>query len=123
MLGLERLRQKGSESEPGPPGRKAHVTMQATQPVLSESDRLRRCMRDLAAFSSLFASLTRSDRREIASRLAEELCRVVPVAFVYVRLSGQAGRSVVEVAHTPSGPAAAKQLQQIGREIECLSSR
>jgi hypothetical protein len=92
--------------------------MQTTRAILDETESLRRCVQELAALSTLAAAWSRGKPPEIADGLANVLCRALPVAFVYVRLSGQGGRAAVEVARTPRGPVSAHQVHEIGRELE-----
>jgi PAS domain S-box-containing protein len=94
------------------------VTVQTTQP--DETLSLRRCVRELAALSTLSAAWSRSDPREIANGFAHVLCRALPVAFVYVRVSGPVGKPALEVARTPRGPTPAQQVHEIGQELESL---
>ena len=85
-----------------------------------ETQSLHRCVQELAALSTLAAAWSRSEPLEIADGLANALCRALAVAFVYVRLSGQGGKAVVETARMPRGPLAANQVDEIGRQLEPL---
>jgi PAS domain S-box-containing protein len=94
--------------------------METEHPVPDETQALRRCVRELAALSTLSAAWSQSDIRDIADGLCRVLCRSLPATFVYVRVTGQAGTVAVEVACTPRGPTSVNQTQDIGRVLEPL---
>src|SRR5688500_2753397 len=94
--------------------------MVTKEPIPDETEGLRRRVRDLAARSTLSAVWSRSDAREIADGLASVLCRALPVAFVYVRVSGPDGKTAIEVACTHRGRTPAQQVYEIGQELEPL---
>lgn len=96
------------------------VTMQTTQPMSGETQSLRRCVRELAALSAVSAAWSQSAPREIADGLGSAICRTLPVAFVYIRVSGPAGQPAIEVAHTHRGPIPARQAHEIGRKLQPL---
>ena len=77
--------------------------MQTIPPTVDESQSLRRCVRELAALSTLAAAWSQSEPKEIADGLASVLCRALPVAFVYVRVNDPSETLVVEVARSPEG--------------------
>jgi PAS domain S-box-containing protein len=68
-----------------------------------DSQALRRCVRELAALSTLSAVWTGSDLPQIAAGLSAVLCRSLPVEFVYVRLNAAAGSQAVEAGSSPEG--------------------
>jgi PAS domain S-box-containing protein len=92
--------------------------METTRANLDETQSLRRCAQELSALSTLAATWSRSEPREVADGLANVLCRALPVVFAYVRLSGHDGKTAVEIARTRRGPAAADQVQKIGLQLE-----
>lgn len=87
--------------------------MPAMQPTPDETQALRRCVRELAALSTLSAVWSRNDVGEIAEGLCRVLCRSLPAAFTYVRISGQPETVAVEVADTLRAPTPANQIQEI----------
>lgn len=94
--------------------------MQATQDIPVETQALRRCVRDLAALSTLSAVWSRSDLREIAEGLGTVLFQFLPLPLVYVRVSGFNEAVAVEVARTPQGLLPVSQTQEIGSTLEPL---
>jgi PAS domain S-box-containing protein len=96
------------------------MTMDTKQPISDETQALRRYVRDLAALTTVSAAWSRSDAQEIAEGLGHVICRSVQVAFVYVRVPGQAGAAAIEVARTTAGPAPANQAREIGKTLEPL---
>lgn len=91
--------------------------MDTKHTIPDETQTLRRCVRELAALSTLSAVWSRSVPQEIA----EGLCRVISSSlrapFVYVRVGGQGGKVAVEVAGTPRGPIPSNQTQEIGKTL------
>jgi len=94
--------------------------MDTKQAVPDETQSLRRCVRELAALSTLSAVWSKSDLREIAEGLSGVLSRSLPLALAYVRVCGQNGKVSVEAARTSQGPIPAHQTQQIGKNLEPL---
>jgi PAS domain S-box-containing protein len=72
---------------------------------------------ELAALSTLSTAWGRSDLREIAEGLGVALCRALPLALAYVRVSGVGGSGAVEAACGPRGPFAPDEAREIGRAI------
>src|SRR5579883_967701 len=94
--------------------------MDPKQPVPDEAQALRRCVRELAAVSTLSAAWSRSDVREIAEGLCRVLCRSLPAAFAYVRATGEREKVAAEVASTHRGLVPPEQTQEIGKTLEPL---
>lgn len=90
------------------------------KPTSDETEGLRRCVRELAALSTLSAVWSRQDQREIASGLCRVLLRSLPAAFTSVRWSGPHGMSTVEVAKTVRGSTLEHQRQEIGNTLDLL---
>jgi PAS domain S-box-containing protein len=74
---------------------------------------LRRCVRELAALSTLSAVWSGNDLPQIADGLAGVLLRALPIDVVSVRLHGPGGDALVEAARTPQGPIPADQIRQV----------
>src|SRR5688572_25714414 len=81
---------------------------------------LRRCVRELAALSTLSAAWSGSGPREIAEGLSGVLFRSLPLDLAYVRVNGLNGSVAFETARTPHGPIQADQLHDIGNVLEPL---
>src|SRR5690348_8020404 len=94
--------------------------METQQLSPDETQALRRCVRELTALSTLSAVWARYDVREIANGLCRVICRSLPAAFAYVRVSGHGGTVAVEVAGTQRGPTSANQTQEISKTLEPL---
>ncbi len=94
--------------------------METQQLSPDETQALRRCVRELTALSTLSAVWARYDVREIANGLCRVICRSLPAAFAYVRVSGHGATVAVEVAGTQRGPASANQTQEISKTLEPL---
>jgi PAS domain S-box-containing protein len=88
--------------------------MEPNQSAAEEMQALRRCVRELAAFSTLSAVWSRGEAREIAEGLCRVLCRSLPAAFVYVRIDGRYGTGAAEVAGTQRGLLPADQVRRAG---------
>jgi PAS domain S-box-containing protein len=88
-----------------------------------DSQALRRCLRELAALSTLSAAWSGSDVRQIATGLSGVLCRSLPVAVVYVRLDSEDGTKAVEAASSPEGTLAAERAEILSRTLEPLLTR
>lgn len=82
-----------------------------------EAESLRRCVRELAALSTLSAVWERNNARDIAEGLCRVLCRGLPAALAYVRLSGRSGNVTVEVAGNERGPLSENETDQIARLV------
>lgn len=92
-----------------------------SDPVAHETEDLRRCVRELAALSTLSAAWGRSDVREIADGLCRVLCRSLPADLAWVRTCGNGGTALVEVASTERGPLPETQALEIAQIVEpCL---
>ena len=83
-----------------------------------ETQSLRRCIRDLAAFSALSATWSRADVQGIASSLAEILLRSLPVEFVYVRVPGLAAGPAFEVVRVHRGEETPDMARAVGGALE-----
>ena len=66
-------------------------------------EELRRAMRELVGLSSLSAVWVGHDPKAIADGLSRVLCRSLPAAFAYVRITGEDGHGAAEVAGTDRG--------------------
>jgi PAS domain S-box-containing protein len=84
-----------------------------------DSQALRRCIRELAALSTLSAVWRGRDLQQIADGLSSVLCRSLPVALVYVRLGSEDGPPV-EAASAPEGVLPAERAGTLGRTFEPL---
>ncbi|MDP2054183.1 MAG: PAS domain S-box protein, partial [Acidobacteriota bacterium] len=76
----------------------------ATNGSSDDAVSLRRCVRELAALSTLSAVWSKNDLPQIADGLAGVLLRALPIDIVGVRLRGADGNIAVETARTPRGP-------------------
>src|SRR5687767_9092538 len=85
-----------------------------------ESQALRRCVRELAALSTLSAVWSGSDLPQIAAGLSAVLCRSLPVEFVYARLNNADGTMAVEAGSTPEGPLPAERIEILSSSLEPL---
>src|SRR5579884_3125688 len=94
--------------------------MDPKRPIPDEAQALRRCVREMAAVSTLSAAWGRSDVREIAEGLCRVLCRSLPVAFAYVRATGECEMVAAEVAATQRGLVPPDQTQEIRKALEPL---
>src|SRR5579871_1720505 len=94
--------------------------MDTKQVIPDETQALRRCVRELAALSTLSAAWARNDAREIAEGLCRVLCRSLPAAFTYVRVHGPCGTAAVEVAGTQRGTVPPHQAREVGTTLEPL---
>ena len=80
--------------------------MEITRAGADDAQALRRCVRELAALSTLSAVWDGSDPRQIAVGLSGVLCRSLSLAVVYVRLTTE-DDGTVEAASEAQGPLAA----------------
>src|SRR5688500_1408696 len=85
-----------------------------------DSQALRRCVRELAALSTLSAVWTGSDLPQIAAGLSAVLCRSLPVEFVYVRLNAAAGSQAVEAGSSPEGALPAERIEILSSTLAPL---
>lgn len=92
--------------------------MQIGEPTADEILALRRCVRDLTAFSALSAYWERSDLAGIAEGLTEALLRGPHVDFVYVRVKGASGETAYEAANTHQGPLPRGRVREIGTALD-----
>jgi PAS domain-containing protein len=81
--------------------------MEPSENPVEENRRLRQTMRDLVALSTLPAIWIGLGPEGIARSLADVLLNTLSLDVIYVRLKGQAGEGVVEVARSRHGPLAA----------------
>ena len=91
--------------------------MDAHRPGADDAQALRRCVRELAALSTLSAVWGGSDRRQIAAGLSGVLCRSLSVAVVYVRLTTE-DDGTVESASAPSGALSGERVDRLRRTLE-----
>ena len=74
---------------------------------LDDAPTLRRCVRELAALSTLSAVWANNDLQQIADGLAGVVLRALPLSLVHVRVHGFDGSIAIEIARTPHGPVSA----------------
>ena len=91
--------------------------MDANHPGADDAQALRRCVRELAALSTLSAVWGGSDPRQIAAGLSGVLCRSLSVAVVYVRLTTE-DDGAVEAASEAQGPLAADRIDTLRSILE-----
>ncbi len=94
--------------------------MDTKQPIAEETQALRRCVRELAALSTLSAVWSRNDVGQIAEGLCRVLCRSLPAAFTYVRVNGPLETVAAEVAGTQQGVIRSSQAQELEKILEPL---
>jgi PAS domain S-box-containing protein len=100
--------------------------MDSSRASADDSQALRRCVRELAALSTLSAVWSGGDLPQIAAGLSSVLCRSLPVEFVYVRLNnaglfnGTAGTEAVEAGSSPEGALPAERVEILSRSLEPL---
>jgi GAF domain-containing protein len=87
-----------------------------------DSQALRRCVRELAALSTLSAIWSGRDLSQIAAGLSGVLCRSLPVELVYVRLNSAEGTKVIEAASSTEGALPAERLEILSRSLESLAT-
>src|ERR1041384_3169054 len=91
--------------------------MDATRPGADDAQALRRCVRELAALSTLSAVWGGSDPRQIAAGLSGVLCRSLSLSVVYVRLTTE-DDGTVETASDAQGPLAADRVDTFRSILE-----
>jgi PAS domain S-box-containing protein len=87
--------------------------MDTTPAGADDAQALRRCLRELAALSTLSAVWSGRDLPQIAAGLSGVLCRSLPVALVYVRLTGGEGAVAAAAASAPHGPLPAAEVERL----------
>ena len=92
--------------------------MPETETATREVQQLRRCIRDLVAFSAFPAVWVGYDPRQIAESLADGLRHMLNLDLIYLAVRGRADGIGVEVARTPQGPAPADRVQEIRRVLD-----
>jgi len=92
--------------------------METIEAIPHESQGLRRCLRELAALSTLSAVWSQKDLPEIADGLGLVLFRALPLEFVYVRATAENG--AVDAAHTLEGPVSADETRQLAQKLRPL---
>ncbi|MGA8349115.1 MAG: PAS domain S-box protein [Isosphaeraceae bacterium] len=92
--------------------------MPETKTATREVQQLRRCIRDLVAFSAFPAVWVGYDPRQIAESLADGLRHMLNLDLIYLAVRGRADGIGVEVARTPQGPAPADRVQEIRRVLD-----
>src|SRR5688572_30851375 len=94
--------------------------MDISRASADESQALRRCVRELAALSTLSAVWSGHDLAQIAAGLSGVLCRSLPVEFVYVRLNSAEGTTAVEAGSSPEGALPPERVEILSRSLEPL---
>ena len=84
---------------------------------------LRRCVRELAALSTLSAAWSGSGPKEIAEGLARVLVRSLRPDLVYVRVNDLGGSVAFETARTPQRADSWQSVHDIGHTFEPLLTR
>ncbi len=79
---------------------------------------LRRCVRDLVAFSTLPAVWENADPPGVGRGLAEVLLRILAADFVYVRLNGREGGPPLEALRTRQRAESEGRAHEVGRALE-----
>jgi PAS domain S-box-containing protein len=92
--------------------------MDEKQPTADETQALRRCVRELAAVSTLSAVWSRAEVREIAEGLCRVLCRSLPADFIFVRSTDECGTVVAEVAGTKHRLILGNDLEEVKKSLE-----
>lgn len=85
-----------------------------------ETQRLRRCVRDLVALSALPAIWISYDPPRIAESLADALLSALRADFIYIWVKGQSGEAPIEVARTRQWMDTADRAQAIGAAVAPL---
>jgi PAS domain S-box-containing protein len=96
--------------------------MDTSRAGADESQALRRCVRELAALSTLSAVWSSRALPQIAAGLSRVLCRSLPVEFVYVRLNSAEGTKAVEAASSLEGALPEERLEILSRSLESLAT-
>jgi PAS domain S-box-containing protein len=97
--------------------------MDTSSASTDDSQALRRCLRELAALTTLSAVWSGSDLQQIAAGLSGVLCRSLPVELVYVRLkSADDGTKDVEAASAPPGALPVDRVELLRRTLEPLAT-
>jgi PAS domain S-box-containing protein len=91
--------------------------MDDTRAGADDAQALRRCVRELAALSTLSAVWHGSDPRQIAAGLSGVLCRSLSVAVVYVRLTAE-DNEAVEAAAAAAGPLPVERVETLRAILE-----
>src|SRR5688572_6771916 len=94
--------------------------MRTTNAGADETQTLRRCVRELAALSTLSAAWSSSGPREIADGLSAVAFRSLRLDLVYVRVNDLSGSAAFETARTPHGPVPADQVGHLSTAFEPL---
>ena len=85
--------------------------------LADEVQYLRRCIRDLVAFTTLPAVWTGREPQAIAESLAEVLLHTLRLDIVYVRVRGSSDEVTLEAARAARQPEVGDQAQAIGRAL------
>ena len=80
-----------------------------------DNQTLRRCVRELAALSTLSAAWSASGPREIAEGLSGVLFRSLRLDLVYARVNDLGGSVAFETARTPQGTMPPDQVRDLGK--------
>ena len=86
-------------------------------PVPEETHRLRRLVRDLVALSALPAVWVGFAPAQIADSLAGVLVKTLHLDLLYLRLKGQEGGVVHEIARTAASPLPADRTREVGQAL------
>ena len=90
---------------------------QNMETLADEVQYLRRCIRDLVAFTALPALWTNREPQAIAESLAEVLLHTLRLDIVYVRVQGAPEEVALEAARAARQPEVANQAHAIGRAL------
>ena len=94
------------------------MTLDIKLHAADETESLRRCVRELAALSTLSAVWADKGVREIAEGLCRVICRSLPAALAYVRIGGSCCDIAVEAAANENGPLAENDTNQLAGAID-----
>jgi PAS domain S-box-containing protein len=94
------------------------MALNTTLPEDAQS--LRRCVRELAALSTLSAAWINSDLRQIADSLCGVVLRSLPLALVHVRLHTTDGSPAVEATRTPLGPVPTRETRAVSQAFDAV---
>src|SRR6266850_724874 len=93
-----------------------------TEPLANSSE-LRRCIRDLAALSTLPVGWQNYDMRQIGSSIVAALISMLDADFVFIALPGQGNQLITELSRSKLAPESLKHVQTtLQRENAALGS-
>jgi PAS domain S-box-containing protein len=96
--------------------------MDISRASADDSQALRRCVRELAALSTLSAVWSGHDLPQISAGLSGVLCRSLPVEFVYVRLNSEEGTKTVEAGSSHEGALPPESVDILSRSFGPLAT-